>query len=50
MGYSFSKWEYMIYAELQQMDEVIRLESTMENLAGLGKVDREKQGHPSICK
>jgi len=32
----------MIYAEIQQMNELTRLESTMETLTGLGKVDRER--------
>jgi predicted transcriptional regulator of viral defense system len=32
----------MIYAEIQQINELTRSESTMENLTGLGKVDRER--------
>lgn len=32
----------MIYAEIQPMNELTRLESTMETLTGLGKVDRER--------
>lgn len=32
----------MIYAEIQQINELMRSESTMETLTGLGKVDRER--------
>ena len=34
--------KYMIYAEIQQMNELLRFESSMETLTGLGKVDRER--------
>lgn len=32
----------MVYDEIQQINEFMRLESTMGNLAGLGKVDRKR--------
>ena len=32
----------MVYAEVQRISELLRLESTMEALTGLGKVDRER--------
>jgi predicted transcriptional regulator of viral defense system len=32
----------MVYDKIQQINEFMRLESTMGNLAGLGKVDRER--------
>jgi predicted transcriptional regulator of viral defense system len=32
----------MIYAEIQQMNELLRFESIMQTLTGLGKVDRER--------
>ena len=32
----------MVYAEIQQMNELLRFESSMETLTGLGKVDRER--------
>jgi predicted transcriptional regulator of viral defense system len=32
----------MIYAEIQQMNELLRFESSMESLTGLGKIDRER--------